>query len=429
MENKFNSLEYKRSRVAYMSQCTIEYFVSIIVADAFLATLLTHIGVSDAVIGVVSSFITMAFLFQLLSVFLVQKMKNTKRTVIMFDTLSQVFFMLIYLVPFMPVSKTFKTIMVVLLVLAAYIFKYLVIGIYFKWANSFVEPTKRGEYSAVKEMISLLTGVVYTLVIGFVVDGFVARDNIQGSFIFLAIVLLVLNIANFVTLMLIARDKADDEPKKDKTSLRVVAKHTLGNRDFVNVIILNVLWDVGRYTTIGFMGVFKTKDLLMSVGTVQLINMVGSLSRFAVSKPFGKFSDKTSYATGIKVALLITAVGYFFNIFSTPASRWCVVVFTLLTNVSLAGLNQNMYNIAYSYVESDYIVQAMAIKNSIGGLCGFGATIIASRILDYIQSNGNMIWGIHMYGQQFLSAISFVILVAAVIFTHKVISGQKVMIQ
>ena len=429
MENKFNSLEYKRSRVAYMSQCTIEYFVSIIVADAFLATLLTHIGVSDAVIGVVSSFITMAFLFQLLSVFLVQKMKNTKRTVIMFDTLSQVFFMLIYLVPFMPVSKTFKTIMVVLLVLAAYIFKYLVIGIYFKWANSFVEPTKRGEYSAVKEMISLLTGVVYTLVIGFVVDGFVARDNIQGSFIFLAIVLLVLNIANFVTLMLIARDKADDEPKKDKTSLRVVAKHTLGNRDFVNVIILNVLWDVGRYTTIGFMGVFKTKDLLMSVGTVQLINMVGSLSRFAVSKPFGKFSDKTSYATGIKVALLITAVGYFFNIFSTPASRWCVVVFTLLTNVSLAGLNQNMYNIAYSYVESDYIVQAMAIKNSIGGLCGFGATIIASRVLDYIQSNGNMIWGIHMYGQQFLSAISFVILVAAVIFTHKVISGQKVMIQ
>ena len=412
-----------------MSQCTIEYFVSIIVADAFLATLLTHIGVSDAVIGVVSSFITMAFLFQLLSVFLVQKMKNTKRTVIMFDTLSQVFFMLIYLVPFMPVSKTFKTIMVVLLVLAAYIFKYLVIGIYFKWANSFVEPTKRGEYSAVKEMISLLTGVVYTLVIGFVVDGFVARDNIQGSFIFLAIVLLVLNIANFVTLMLIARDKADDEPKKDKTSLRVVAKHTLGNRDFVNVIILNVLWDVGRYTTIGFMGVFKTKDLLMSVGTVQLINMVGSLSRFAVSKPFGKFSDKTSYATGIKVALLITAVGYFFNIFSTPASRWCVVVFTLLTNVSLAGLNQNMYNIAYSYVESDYIVQAMAIKNSIGGLCGFGATIIASRVLDYIQSNGNMIWGIHMYGQQFLSAISFVILVAAVIFTHKVISGQKVMIQ
>lgn len=412
-----------------MSQCTIEYFVSIIVADAFLATLLTHIGVSDAVIGVVSSFITMAFLFQLLSVFLVQKMKNTKRTVIMFDTLSQVFFMLIYLVPFMPVSKTFKTIMVVLLVLAAYIFKYLVIGIYFKWANSFVEPTKRGEYSAVKEMISLLTGIVYTLVIGFVVDGFVARDNIQGSFIFLAIVLLVLNIANFVTLMLIARDKADDEPKKDKTSLRVVAKHTLGNRDFVNVIILNVLWDVGRYTTIGFMGVFKTKDLLMSVGTVQLINMVGSLSRFAVSKPFGKFSDKTSYATGIKVALLITAVGYFFNIFSTPASRWCVVVFTLLTNVSLAGLNQNMYNIAYSYVESDYIVQAMAIKNSIGGLCGFGATIIASRVLDYIQSNGNMIWGIHMYGQQFLSAISFVILVAAVIFTHKVISGQKVMIQ
>ena len=33
----FDSKAYKRSRKAYMAQCTIEYFVSILVADAFLA--------------------------------------------------------------------------------------------------------------------------------------------------------------------------------------------------------------------------------------------------------------------------------------------------------------------------------------------------------------------------------------------------------
>lgn len=429
MNNIFNTAAYKRSRAAYMAQCTIEYFVSILVADAFLAKLLTHIGISDSLTGIISSFITLAFLFQLLSVFLVKKMKDTKKTVIFFDTVSQIFFMLIYLVPFMPASRSVKTVIVVALVLAAYLFKYLVIGVYFKWANSFVEPTKRGEYSAVKEMISLLSGIVFTLVVGYAVDRFEATGNIEGSFIFLAIVLFLLNLSNFITLVLISRDKTDDEPKGNKASLRVVAKNTFGNKNFVNVIILTVLWDVGRYASIGFMGVFKTNDLLLSVGLIQVINMVGNLVRFVISKPFGRFSDKTSYATGIKIALVLAAIGFGVNAFATKATWWCVAVYSVFYAVSLAGINQNMFNISYSYVDSDYIVQAMAIKNSIGGICGFAATIIGSRILSHIQSNGNMFFGIPMYGQQLLSAISFAVLIAAAVFTHKVISKQKVMIQ
>lgn len=88
MNNIFETKEYKRSRKAYMTQCTVEYFVSCLVADAFLAKLLTHLGFSDALTGIISSFVTLAFMFQLLSVFLVKKMRNTKRTVIFFDSLS-----------------------------------------------------------------------------------------------------------------------------------------------------------------------------------------------------------------------------------------------------------------------------------------------------------------------------------------------------
>ena len=54
----FNSIEYKRSRNAYMAQCTVEYFVSLLVTDAFLAKLLSSIGISDMIIGIISSFIT-----------------------------------------------------------------------------------------------------------------------------------------------------------------------------------------------------------------------------------------------------------------------------------------------------------------------------------------------------------------------------------
>ena len=412
-----------------MAQCTIEYFISLLVADAFLATLLNKIGLSDSLVGIISSFISLAFLFQLLSIGLVKVMKNTKRTVITFDSISCLFFVGIYAVPFIPVSQGIKTIIVIAMLLVAYIFKYLVIGIYFKWANSFVSPDKRGVYSATKEMISLITGIVFTLIIGYVVDRYTAGGNIEGSFVFLGVMIFILSVMNFITLVLISKDRTDDLPKGDKASLKVVAQKTFRNKNFLNIILLTVLYDVGRYASLGFMGIYKTKDLALTVGFVQVINMIACLARFFMSRPFGRFSDKTSFATGINLALLIAALGFFVNMFTTPATWWLIIVFTVLNTVSVAGLNQNMYNICYSYVESDYIVQAMAIKNSVGGISGFLISLGAAKLLEYIQSNGNVIFGLHIYGQQFLSAISFVILTVATVFCYKVIRKQKVMKQ
>ena len=83
----------------------------------------------------------------------------------------------------------------------------------------------------------------------------------------------------------------------------------------------------------------------------------------------------------------------------------------------------------YNYVDSKYIVYAMAIKNCIGGLFGFGASILGGQILDMVQANNNTVFGIHIYGQQLLSAISLVITLLCVIYIHKVIEKQDRMIQ
>lgn len=83
----FNSSEYKRSRVAYMVQCTIEYMISLLVTDVFIAKLLTSIGISDAVSGIISSFISLAFVIQLFSIVLM-KTKCSVKKIIGFDALS-----------------------------------------------------------------------------------------------------------------------------------------------------------------------------------------------------------------------------------------------------------------------------------------------------------------------------------------------------
>ena len=168
---------------------------------------------------------------------------------------------------------------------------------------------------------------------------------------------------------------------------------------------------------------------MMSMLLIQIINVVANFARMLISKPIAKYSDKFSYAKGMQLGLMISAAGYLAIVFTTKATWFLMIVYVVLHNCSLAGTNQNSFNIAYSYVDSKYITQAMAIKNSIGGICGFFASLAGGKILSVIQANGNTLFGMPVYGQQVLALISVVMLVVAIIYIRKVIAKQKVMIQ
>ena len=124
LEKDFSSKEYKRSRVAYMMECTFEYFVSLFVIESYLAKVLQYIGVADSTIGVISSLISLSQLFQLFSIFVVQRISNTKRFVMIFHMVGQLLFMSLYFVPFLPIMGEYKPAVAVSCILAAYFGNY-----------------------------------------------------------------------------------------------------------------------------------------------------------------------------------------------------------------------------------------------------------------------------------------------------------------
>ncbi len=421
----YNSADYKRSRKAYMAQCTFEYFTSLLVADAFLAKLLKHIGISDALTGVISSFVSLAFVFQLLAIFAVRLKVSTKKLVIVADTVSQIFYMLMYLIPFLPESMNhLKPFFIVVAILLAYAGKYLIFSIAFKWGNSFVHPAVRAYFSAKKEIISLLSGIVFTLVIGAVTDRFEAMNNLEGSFLFIAAVILVVNISNFVAFMLIKKESAEMHDA-DNLPLKTIFKKTMGNKNFRNVVYLTILFDCARYVLIGYIGLFKN-ELLPSLFFVQVVNMLGNFARMGASMPFGWYSDKKSFAKGFELGLWLLAAAYLCIAFTTKTTWWLIIGYVILSAVSTAGTNANSYNITYNYVPSAYITQAMAFKNSIGGICGFLFSLVASRIVNAAGADNYLnLFGIKLFSQQILAIIGFALIGIAVLFLRKVIAKQQ----
>jgi len=419
----FDSADYRRSRAAYCCEQTFEYFILIIASDVYLAKLLTYIGISDALIGIISSATSLAFLMQLAAILLVRKAASYKKTVIFFHVLGCLMFASLYLIPFIPGSVTFKTVLVILCLILAFSGIYLVSSMLFKWANSYVHPHKRATFSAGKEMISLISGMVFTLAVGYAIDRCEALDRLSSAFLFLAAAGLILSICTLISLLLIRSDTKSEESAV--LPMKHILKNTLKNRNFLRVILLTCLWEASRGVSIGFLGTFKTTDLMLSVGAVQVINIIANIVRVLVSKPFGRFSDRTSYVRGMELAFCIAALSFLSLFFTTKETWWFIIINTVLYNVSIAGTNQNSYNIVYSYVESDCIVQAMAIKNSIGGVFGFAASLLASRLLSAVQASGNIFMGFDIYGQQLLGLISFVLAASAIAFAHFILGKRE----
>ena len=413
----FTSPAYKRSRAAYVAQSTFEYFIMLVVADAFLAKLLTSLGVSDAMAGIIASFVSLVFVVQIFSILLVKGRMGSKSLSMIFETLSQLCFASIYFIPFLPVSREAKHVFVILAILLAYVMKYLVYSILFKWGNSFVENSHRGRFSAVREMVSLLSGIIFTLAVSRVFDSYEASGNLEGGFLFIAIVILVCTLGSLIG-MLMMKPESIPEEQSVKKSLSDVMQNTLGNPHFRRLLVFAVLWECAKYFTVGFLGVYKTKELVMTVFLVQIVNVVANGFRLAFSVPFGKYSDKTSFAKGLELGLVLVAAAFLFCMLTTPKTWFFIILYTVLYNVSTAGTNQNSFNIMYSTVSNEYIVQAMAIRNCVGGICGFGAALLGGRILSAVQANGNRFLGIQLYGQQLLAGISLLLTVVAMIYMH-----------
>ena len=428
-ERDFGSKVYKRSRKAYAMECTFEYFVSLLVTEAFLAKVLTSIGVSDGLIQIISTLIALSQLFQFFSIFVVQKITNTKRFVVLFHTIGQLLFMALYFVPFLPFAKEYKTAVAIACISLAYFGNYFVTNTIYNWGNSYVAPHWRGLFGAKKETLSLLTGIVMTIVIGYVMDFFEADGNLEGGFIFAAIGILIFCISDFVCLMLIKNDIKPRDTAKKSEPIGSVMKKLFKIKGFWYVLILTVLWNVGIYTTIGSLGTYRISELNFSMAEVTYIAMAGSLARAALSRPFGKYADKHTRSKALILAMMMAAVSFAINVFTTPDSRYLIIVYTILYNCCFAGIGVNMLNIVYSFVPAEYFVQASAIKNSIGGVCGFLASIVAGIFLDHVQTNGNMLFGMHVYAQQVLSLVSVVIIVIAILFTKFVLEKQKEMVQ
>ena len=413
--------EYKTSRILYIIEAALEYFIAIAVGSVYLAKITGYIGISDSVTGILTSFVSLGCGFQIIALFLAHK-KPVKRWVTVFHVISQLLFAAMYFVPILPISKTAQVVLLVASLLLAQILHNAINSPKINWLMSLVDENKRGRFTANKEIISLLGGMAFSFALGQVMDAFSENGKLSVGFIVCGVMLLFFTGLHTLTLVF-AKEKESGEVKKfDVKEVFSLFK----NKTILKVIVVFVLWNVASYITTSFMGAYQVNDLGFGTGFASVIIIVGSLARAIVSRPVGKFADKFSFCKMLYICFGIEVVAFLMAVFITPSNGQVMyIIYYVLYCIGCAGINSSIINLIYDYVDKDKRVSALALVNTASGFAGFLATLAVSPLVSYIQGNGNSLFGMSLYAQQLLSACSVLVVGGILVYLFLVVSKMK----
>lgn len=405
---------YRSSRLFVIIEAALEYFVALLTGGAFLAKVSTGIGISDSLTGIISSFVSLGCAVQLFSLFM-GGIKRVKWLVIPVTLFTQMFFCLIYVIPIVPIPTHIKPVAFVACVLTANILLQLVGSPKLNWFMSLVDDRKRGVFTANKEIVSLIGGMIFTTVMGNIVDRYEAAGNLSGAFILCGVTIVVLMVLQSVTIIL-TREKPIVSTEKHANpfaNIKTLAK----NKFYLMAVGASVLWSITNGCSVPFYGTYQIRELGFSLTFVAILGIVYAIVRALVSRFWGSFADKHSFARMMCFCISIAGAGYFINVFTSPANgKVFYTAYYVLTAIAMAGINSALTNLVLDYAPYALRTEALALSHTVYGLAGFFTTLAVSPLVTYIQNNGNRFLGLPFYAQQVVSAMAVLFCAALVLF-------------
>lgn len=416
MEN-YSNKALKRSQLMYVFEATFEYLISILVRGSFLATLTKEIGIPDSVTGVISSIISLGCVFQLLSILL--RAKKVKIIVIIMSLVNQILFMLLYVVPLFEISKTAKSVIFVVLIVSAYVIYNFVHPKKMNWFMSLVDNKKRGIFTANKEIISLILGMIFTFAMGSLIDYF--KDylyDVKTAFILSAIVIFALMVVH--TLTMIFSVEKDLESSNKTLNLKQTVISIFKNKKLLRVTFIFLIYQVATHTATPFLATYKLNELGFDLAFASILVTVGSVSRCIVSRFWGKYADKFSFAAMIEKCFIALAIGYVFVVFATPKTGvYALTLYYIFHGISQGGINSALTNLVFDYVPYESRSDSLAVCQAFAGLTAFLSTLIFSNVVSIVQAHNNIVFGVKIYAQQILAVIGLFLLVILIFYVRK----------
>ncbi|MBE6916971.1 MAG: MFS transporter [Ruminococcaceae bacterium] len=410
------------SRISYYALCALNYISALLLSDVFLVDVLQYVGLDDGAIGIVNSAIGFLAFVQILLLFIGHKIRNPKPLIFLGYGGMAVMFVLTHIFALLPLETQLKQALIIASLMLGRLIVSFASPLLSSYIYTFISYRERGTVGATNNAVSLATAIVFTIAISEIRDYYRESGNVEQGLFITAVFLAVVAVFTIISVIMMRGTTQHSSDSKPATGIRDVLRHTLGSKSFLYMLLFFIIWQIASTITINFQGIYKLNELGFSLSTVQIIGTVGNITTMLLARPMGKLADRRSHQLCLKLGLVGVILSFLIGAFTAPETAWLIVVYTILFGISNLALSSCAHNMLLEFVGPTYYMYSLSLVACISGIFSFGISFLAAWLLETIQSMGNTLFGMTVYAQQILSAISAVLSLGLLAFAHFILT-------
>lgn len=420
-----NSPDGRRTRLVYVIESSIDNCISAVAAGVFFTMLLKRLGISDSLTGIISSLSTLACIAQMFSDAIACRQRSVKHFILSAHVISHLLFLSLYILPFLRLSRTVQIAVFIVCYLGGSTLNAIIYPRKFTWLMSYVADNQQGRFTADREIVVLISGMLFNYGLSALVDDLNASGRGQISLLLCGITIAVFSALHIGSLGF-AADISRSADGAARPSFGKMLHIAMADAKFRRLLPIAVIYTSSILFSSSFYTVYQLQELHFSMKYIALLTIIGAVTRALVSRPLGRFADRHGWAKALKLSFLLYTAASTVNIFCVPSNgKLMFLIYTLLIYMGSAVTSSGIHTILFSYVPRETLTTSIGIYSAVGGLSGFGAAMLGGLLVDFIQKNGNHFMGLSVYAQQVTSAVSALTMLALALYMSVAVYPMK----
>jgi MFS family permease len=392
----------------YLTQNQVDSGLKLVIADGmtaeamvvftsgtFLTAMAISLGATNFQLGLFAALPTFTTMFQLVSIWLVQRFNNRRFITALFNLLARLPIIAIGFIPFLFTGGTSVQVLFLLLFFQ-HVFGDIAGASWNSWMKDLVPDKQLGVFFSKRTRMAQTLNVTLSLATAFCIDYVKVHypaDEIRSyNILFL--------IGGALGLLSVGFLLRTPEPQAQKIDLKLskLFMLPLQNPNFKNLLVFNSFWAFALNMATPFFSVYMLKTIGLPLSYVISLGIIGQLSGILSYKLWGQYTDRFSNKTIISISAPLYAVCIMLFAFAAmPAAKLPLIglltLIYMISGWSAAGINLALNNIGLKLASKNEAIAYLSVKNMFVAFFSTIAPIAGGLLADYFatrQFNWNM---------------------------------------
>jgi len=365
-------------------------------AGTFLTAIGLYMGASNVQIGILAALPTFTNIFQLISVWLVQRFNNRRIITVIGAFCGRIPLLVIGVMPLL-FSKSASVPALIFLLLFQYFFASIAGGSWNSWMRDLIPQEILGSYYSHRSRLMQILNVTLSLVIAMSID-FVKAHYPAHEITVYAIMFIVSGVVGMMGVYALSRTPEPKSKPINENIVKLLSK-PLRVSNFRKLLVFNSCWIFAFNMVSPFYSVYMMKTLGLPLVCIICMNIVSQVSSITSIKLWGRCSDRFSNKTIIRICAPVyigcIMVWSVVGIMSPAIMLPLLVIIHMLMGASNAGITLALSNIGIKLAPAEEGIVYLVTKNIVTALFSATAPMAGGLLADFFTSH----FVIHLFGR------------------------------